>query len=134
MSVLSEKANRCLQHYMAVYARQLHIADNGQALDECLQHFLDQRPASKGLSSFDRAAGLAAAPFWMQASIVNDSKLAALALSRILRHESAIDIEHLVYLGHNSPDTLRWATDTSERWFHHALRCSAGRRYRKEAS
>lgn len=109
LSVLSEKANRCLQHYMAVYTRQQQIADNGQALDECLQHFLDQRPASKGLSSFDRAAGLAAAPFWMQASIVNDSKLATLALSRILRHESAIDIEHLVYLGHNSPDTMRWA-------------------------
>ncbi len=68
MSVLSKKANHCLQHYMAVYIRQQHIADNGQALDECLQYFLDQRPASKGLSSFDRAAGLAAAPFWMQAS------------------------------------------------------------------
>lgn len=109
MSVFSEKANRCLEHYMAVYARQLHIAENGQALEECLQHFLDQRPASKGLSSLDRATGLAAAPFWRDACIVNDSKLAALALSRILRHESAIDIEQLVYLGHNSPDTLRWA-------------------------
>lgn len=60
LSVLGKKANRCLQHYMAVYARQQHIADNGQVLDECLQHFLDQRPASKGLSSFDRATGLAA--------------------------------------------------------------------------
>lgn len=109
MSVLSEKAHRCLEHYTAVYVRQLHIADNGQALEECLQHFLDQRPASKGLSSLDRATGLAAAPFWRDACIVNDSKLAALALSRILRHESAIDIEQLVYLGHNSPDTLRWA-------------------------
>lgn len=109
MSVLSEKANRCLEHYTAVYARQLYIADAGEALEECLRHFLDQRPASKGLSSLDRATGLAAAPFWMQASIVNDSELAALALSRILRHESAIDIEQLVSLGHNSPDTLRWA-------------------------
>ena len=92
---------------MFTYHRKL--ANDIEAMDECIHHFLDQRPAKKGLSWFDRASGLAAAPFWQEADIVKASKLSTLALSRILGHEGAISIELLEQLAENAPDTLRWA-------------------------
>lgn len=49
MVELSEKANRCLQHYLAVYQREQQLGSNGLALNECLHHFLDQRPAGKNM-------------------------------------------------------------------------------------
>jgi hypothetical protein len=106
---LSEKANRCLQHYLAVYQRELQLGSNGLALNECLHHFLDQRPAGKNVSAFDRAAGLAAAPFWWDSLAVSTAPLAALALCRVLHHEEAISIELLEHLAHANPDVLRWA-------------------------
>jgi hypothetical protein len=109
LSELSRNANRCLQHYLAIFADHQQLANKSQALDEALHHFLDQRPAGKNLSWLDRATGLAAAPFWREADIVNASKLSALAMSRILRHEGAISIELLEHLSHTVPDTLRWA-------------------------
>jgi hypothetical protein len=65
--------------------------------------------AKKGISWFDRASGLATAPFWREADIVKASKLSTLALSRILGHEGAISIELIEHLAENAPDTLRWA-------------------------
>lgn len=109
MSELSKNANRCLQHYLAVFTEHQQLANNSEALDEALNQFLNQRPAGKNLSWLDRATGLAAAPFWREAEIVNASKISALALSRILRHESAISIELLEHLSQSVPDTLRWA-------------------------
>ena len=109
MSELSKKANRCLHHYLAVFKDHQQLSDASQALDEALRHFLDQRPAGKNLSWLDRAAGLAAAPFWRDADVVKASNLSALALSRILRHEGVISIELLEHLAHAVPDTLRWA-------------------------
>ncbi len=114
MSELSKKANRCLQHYLAVFTDHQQLADASQALDEALHHFLDQRPAGKNLSWFDRAAGLAAAPFWREDEVVKASNLSALALSRILRHEGAISIELLEHLANAVPDTLRWAIRYSQ--------------------
>ncbi|MEF8709903.1 MAG: NERD domain-containing protein [Candidatus Accumulibacter propinquus] len=109
MSELSRNANRCLQHYLDVFTSHQQLSNKSQALDEALHHFLDQRPAGKNLSSLDRATGLAAAPFWREADVVNASELSALAMSRILRHEGAISIELLEHLSHAVPDTLRWA-------------------------
>ena len=109
MSELSRNANRCLQHYLAVFTSHQQLSNKSQALDEALHHFLDQRPAGKNLSSLDRATGLAAAPFWREADVVNASELSALAMSRILHHEGAISIELLEHLSHAVPDTLRWA-------------------------
>jgi hypothetical protein len=107
--VPSKNANRCLQHYLAVFTEQRQLANNSQALDEALHHFLNQRPFGKNISWLDRATGLAAAPFWREADLVKSSKLSALAMSRILRHEGAISIELLEHLSHAVPDTLRWA-------------------------
>lgn len=109
MSDLSRNANRCLQHYLSVFTRHQNVANKSQALDEALHHFLDQRPDGKSLSWLDRATGLAAAPFWREAHVVNASELSALAMSRILRHEGAISIELLEHMSYAVPDTLRWA-------------------------
>jgi len=106
---LGIKANQCLQHYLAVFSYQRELTNDIEAMDECIHHFLDQRPAKKGVSWFDRASGLAAAPFWREVHLVKKSKLSTLALSRVLGHEGAISIELLVYLAENTPDTLRWA-------------------------
>lgn len=109
MSELSKNANRCRQHYLAVFTDQQQFASNSQALDEALHHFLNQRPVGKDISWLDRATGLAAAPFWLDVDTVKDSKLASLAISRILHHEGAISIELLDYFSEVVPDTLRWA-------------------------
>ncbi len=106
---LEIKAHQCLQHYLAVFSYQRELTNDVEAMDECIHHFLDQRPAKKGLSWFDRASGLAAAPFWREADIVKASKLSTLALSRILGHEGAISVELLEYLAENAPENLRWA-------------------------
>ncbi len=114
MSEINKKANRCLQHYLAVFKDQQQFASNIQALDEALHHFLNQRPVGKDISWLDRATGLAAAPFWLDADTVKESKLASLAISRILRHEGAISIELLEHLSNAVPDTLRWAIRYSQ--------------------
>ncbi|WP_208672397.1 hypothetical protein [Pseudomonas arsenicoxydans] len=55
---MTEKVERCRQHYQSVYERNQPELSKGRALDECLHHFLDQRPAGKNLSAIDRAQGL----------------------------------------------------------------------------
>lgn len=109
MSEIGIKANQCLQHYLAVFEKHRELTNDVEAMDECIHHFLDQRPAKKGLSWFDRASGLAAAPFWHDADIVKGSTLSTLALSRILGFEGAISIELLEHLAQCAPDVLRWA-------------------------
>lgn len=105
---MSEKGNRCLQHYLAAYRRTL-LTGSCRALDECLHHFLDQRPAGKHLSALDRAIGLASAPFWWDPQAVQGSELASLALSRVLHFDNAISLDLLVHLANQNPETLRWA-------------------------
>ena len=109
MVQLSEKANRCLQHYLAVYQRERQLGSNGWGLNECLHHFLDQRPGGQKMSALERAAGLAAAPFWWDSLAVSTAPLAALALSRVFHHEEVISIELLEHLSIANPDVLRWA-------------------------
>jgi len=106
---VDEKGNRCLQHYLSVYQNNQVIFSRGLALDECLHHFLDQRPAGKNLSAFDRASGLASAPFWWDVQAVHDSALASLSLSRVLHFDNAVSVNVLVHLATHNPETLRWA-------------------------
>ncbi|WP_337160243.1 nuclease-related domain-containing protein [Pseudomonas putida] len=106
---MTEKWERCRQHYQSMFERNQPALSKGRALDESLHHFLDQRPAGKNLSALDRAAGLATASFWHDTEAVAQSELASLALSRVLHFENAISIELLLELASNAPDTLRWA-------------------------
>jgi len=106
---MTEKGERCRQHYQSVYERSQLELGKGRALDESLHHFLDQRPAGKNLSALDRATGLASAPFWRDVNAVTCSELAGLALSRVLHFDTAISVEQLLSLAGLAPDTLRWA-------------------------
>lgn len=106
---MTEKRERCRQHYQSVYERSQPALSKGQALDESLHHFLDQRPAGKNLSALDRATGLASAPFWRDVDAVARSELASLALSRVLHFDTADSVDLLLELASHAPDTLRWA-------------------------
>lgn len=106
---MSEKRERCRQHYQSVYEKCQLALSKGQALDESLHHFLDQRPASKNLSAIDRAQGLATASFWLDMDAVAQSELASLALSRVLFFDNAVSVERLLHLASHNPETLRCA-------------------------
>ena len=75
---MTEKGERCRQHYQSVYERNQPALSKGLTLDESLHHFLDQRPAGKNLSAIDRAQGLATASFWLDVDAVAGSELASL--------------------------------------------------------
>ena len=81
---MTEKGERCRQHYQSVYERSHPEINKGRALDECLHHFLDQRPAGKNLSALERAQGLARASFWLDQDALAQSELASLALGRVV--------------------------------------------------
>lgn len=106
---MTEKGERCRHHYQSIYERSQSELSKGRALDECLHHFLDQRPAGKNLSAIDRAQGLASTPCWLDVEAVANSELASLALSRVLRFDNAISVDLLLHLASYNPDTLRWA-------------------------
>ncbi|TIH07495.1 NERD domain-containing protein [Pseudomonas leptonychotis] len=106
---MTEKVERCRQHYQLVYERNQPELSKGRALDECLHHFLDQRPAGKTLSAIDRAQGLASAACWLDVEAVASSELASLALGRGLHFDNAVSVDLLLHLANDNPDTLRWA-------------------------
>lgn len=106
---MTEKGERCRQHYQSLYERNEPALSKGRALDESLQHFLDQRPADKNLSAIDRAQGLATASFWLDVDAVAGSELASLALSRVLHFDNTASAERLLHLASHNPETLRWA-------------------------
>ncbi|MFO6291713.1 NERD domain-containing protein, partial [Pseudomonas aeruginosa] len=87
---MTEKWERCRRHYQSVYERNQPEVGAGRALDECLHHFLDQRPAGKNLSAIDRATGLASAALWLDMEAVAQTEQASLGLSRVLHVETAI--------------------------------------------
>lgn len=60
---MTEKGERCRQHYQSVYERNQSELSKGRALDESLHHFLDQLLTGTYLSAVDRAHGLASASF-----------------------------------------------------------------------
>jgi hypothetical protein len=104
-----EKGERCWQHYQSVYERNQPELSKGRALDECLHHFLNQRPAGKNLSAVVRAQGLASASIWLDVDAVSQSELASLALTRVLHFNKAVSVELLLHLASHNPETLRWA-------------------------
>lgn len=106
---MTDKGERCRQHYQSVYERNQPEISKGRALDESLHHFLDQRPAGKNLSAIDRAQGLATASFWLDVDAVAGADLASLALSRVLHFDNAASVELLLHLATHNPETLRWA-------------------------
>ncbi len=106
---MTDKGERCRQHYQSVYERNQLEISKGRALDESLHHFLDQRPAGKNLSAIDRAQGLATASFWLDVDAVAGADLASLALSRVLHFDNAASVELLLHLATHNPETLRWA-------------------------
>jgi Holliday junction resolvase-like predicted endonuclease len=106
---VTEKGERCRQHFQSVYERNQPELSKGRALDESLHHFLDQRPAGKNLSALERAQGLASALFWLDADAVAQSELASLALSRVLHFDNAVSADLLLHIASHNPDTLRWA-------------------------
>lgn len=106
---MTEKESRCKQHYESIYEKNLPELSKGSALDESLHHFLDQRPNGKSTSARDRATGLALAFFWLDVDAVAESKLASLALARVLHFDNAISVDVLLKLASIAPDALRWA-------------------------
>ena len=106
---MTEKGERCRQHYQSVYERNQQKLSKGRALDECLHHFLDQRPAGKNLSAIDRAQGLVSTACWLDVEAVASSELASLALSRVLHFDNAVSVDLLVHIASHNPNTLRWA-------------------------
>ncbi|MDX2355077.1 NERD domain-containing protein [Stutzerimonas xanthomarina] len=104
-----EKGERCRRHYQSVYERNQPALNKGRALDECLHHFLDQRPAGKNLSALERARGLASASFWLDMDAVAQSELASLALSRVLHFDNAVRADLLLHIASHNPETLRLA-------------------------
>ena len=106
---MTEKKERCRQHYQSIYEGSQPELSTGRALDESLHHFLDQRPAGKNLSAIDRAQGLASSSFWLDMDAVAQSELASLALSRVLHFDDAASVELLLHLASRNPETLRWA-------------------------
>ncbi|WP_249906498.1 nuclease-related domain-containing protein [Pseudomonas fulva] len=106
---MTEKGERCRQHYQSVYERNQPELSKGRALDESLHHFLDQRPAGKNLSALERAQGLASALFWLDMDAVAQSELASLALSRVLHFDNAVRADLLLHIASHNPETLRWA-------------------------
>jgi Holliday junction resolvase-like predicted endonuclease len=111
---MTEKGERCRQHYQSVYERSHPEINKGRALDECLHHFLDQRPAGKNLSALERAQGLSRASFWLDQDALAQSELASLALSRVLHFDNAVSIEILLDLASRNPEVLRWAIRYSQ--------------------
>lgn len=99
---------RCTDYYQAHFVGYLGQLAPSAALDECLHDFLDQRPTGK-YSTRSRAAGLAAASFWWNPANVESSRLASLALARVLHFDDAIDTALLEHLAAHHPDVLRWA-------------------------
>ncbi|WOF78973.1 nuclease-related domain-containing protein [Stutzerimonas kunmingensis] len=110
---MRDSDKRCQQFYQDQYAKYLQCYTPGEALNECLHDFLDQRPSGK-YSSRNRAAGLASAQFWWASETVAEADLASLALARVLHFDDVIDIDLLSHLATHNADQLRWAVRYSK--------------------
>ncbi|TCQ81563.1 nuclease-related domain-containing protein [Pseudomonas sp. JUb52] len=110
---MRDSDKRCQQYYQDQFAKYLQCSTPGEALNECLHDFLDQRPSGK-YSSRNRAAGLASAQFWWASETVAEADLASLALARVLHLDDVIDIDLLSHLATHNADQLRWAVRYSK--------------------
>ncbi|WP_036524854.1 hypothetical protein [Nitrincola sp. A-D6] len=101
---------QCKQYYESTYLSLLeHLDDKPKALDACLQRFLNQRPTGKHRTNADRAVGLIESEFWSDTESVNQSKYAALALSKVLGHHEKVSASAVLQIAKSTPDTFRWA-------------------------
>ena len=110
---MRDSDKRCQQYYQDQFVKYLQFNTAGEALNECLHDFLDQRPSGK-YSSRSRAAGLASAQFWWAPATVTEADLASLALARVLHFDDVIDIDLLSHLATHNADQLRWAVRYSK--------------------
>lgn len=102
---------RCKEYYENVYQNELvRLQKPHLALDECIQHFLDQRPSNgKKYNNKDRAIAFASSSFLHDIGAVTSAKLVSFALAKVLQSEDAITQDQLSSLASNTPDVLRWA-------------------------
>lgn len=102
---------RCKEYYENVYKNELQKLEQPHlALDECIQHFLDQRPSNgKKYSNKDRAIAFTSSNFIYESAAISRSKRMSLALAKVLQYDDAITHDQLSFLGFNVPDVLRWA-------------------------
>ncbi len=101
---------RCKDYYENVYQMELkRLYEPRLALDECIQHFLDQRPTNKKLSNRSRATAFVSSCFFRDIEAVLSAKRVSLALSKVLQYDDAISHEQLDFFAANVPDVLRWA-------------------------
>lgn len=102
---------RCKEYYENVYQTELErFKDPHLALDECIQHFLDQRPSNgKKYNNKDRSIAFVSSSFLHDIEAVISAERVSLALAKILHYEDAITHDQLSFLASNTPDVLRWA-------------------------
>ena len=98
----------CKLYYRDQLSRYRVVLSPAASVDECLHDFLDGKPAGKH-SKGDRAAGLLSLEFWWQPSLLEQSKLARLALAQLLWVLDDVDHALLDQLAQHCPDLLRWA-------------------------
>ncbi len=101
----------CKEYYENVYQTELErLKEPHLALDECIQHFLDQRPSNgKKYNNKDRSIAFALSSFLHDIEAVISAKRVSFALAKILHYEDAITHDQLSFLASNTPDVLRWA-------------------------
>lgn len=102
---------RCKEYYENVYQAELKRLEKPYlAVDECIQHFLDQRPSNgKKYSNKDRAIAFSSSSFLRDIEAMTSAKRISLALAKVLQYEDAISHDQLSFLASNTPDVLRWA-------------------------
>lgn len=102
---------KCRNYYQSLYqAELLRLQAPNLALDECIQHFLDQRPSNgKKYSNKNRAVAFTSSSFLRDIKAITGAKRISLALARVLQYEDAIASNQLDFLAANTPDVLRWA-------------------------
>lgn len=101
---------RCRDYYQSAFQSYLQSSDNtAEALDACLQRFLNQSPSGKRLTSRVRAQGLTCTGLWVDSKAVTGSALAGLALGKILHYDDILPTQLASQLARQNPETLRWA-------------------------
>lgn len=101
---------QCCDYYQSVYQSHWQSSGNdGEALDACLQRFLNQSPSGKKLTAKIRAQQLIATGLWSNSKALEESALASLALSKILHYDDILPANLTDQLADQNPETLRWA-------------------------
>lgn len=101
---------QCRDYYHSIYQSCLQdVGDAGNAMDACLQRFLNQRPNGKHLTSKTRAKALISCAFWSDSEVIDASEFASLALSKVLHYDDVLPEDLAIQLASHNPESLRWA-------------------------